>query len=409
MIGGSERAVELGRSNARRTPRDGLADNPAQARATTRPASALSSSPVEFVRLRANAVNWPRHDQIELLPVATCVYGVNGVILDYNTRAEDFWGRSPLRGDPHERYSGFLLLYRPQGGTSPRECSPAAHALARGERVRDFELTVESQNGSRYTLLVNVELLRDESEQIVGAIECFHDMSGWTQMTEALNETKAIETLQRFAGQIGHEYANLLATTASNLGMARRRSHAAEINRFIDAAIRSTEKGGLLTKRLAAYARKPAGALGAGWESPTALEQEFFADIRLDADRAPVTAAGPIAVLVEDDAGLRAVARDALSSLGFGVMDADGGQTALDMVRADSALNLAVVDVDVAPTSGLDFLHQARQLRPGMKALLMTGAVGLPADALEQDGNTVILRKPFGLDQLAAGLQQLLG
>jgi hypothetical protein len=53
---------------------------------------------------------------IELFPMAAyAVRAPDGVIVWFNSRASELWGRVPAAGDTDERFCGAYKLYRPDG------------------------------------------------------------------------------------------------------------------------------------------------------------------------------------------------------------------------------------------------------------------------------------------------------
>ena len=51
----------------------------------------------------------------EQLPFAVYVCDRDGLVLRYNRRAAELWGRSPKLGDPNERFCGSYRMFRPTG------------------------------------------------------------------------------------------------------------------------------------------------------------------------------------------------------------------------------------------------------------------------------------------------------
>jgi PAS domain S-box-containing protein len=114
---------------------------------------------------------------LDLLPTAVYVCDRDGAILGWNRRAVELWGRTPKLGDPSERFCGSHLLYRVDGGPLPHAACPMADALRTGIPVRNQEVVVERPDGERAVALVNIEVLRDSAGAIVGAINCFLDVT----------------------------------------------------------------------------------------------------------------------------------------------------------------------------------------------------------------------------------------
>lgn len=356
------------------------------------------------------AAVWSRA-QIEQMPMPAYVCDKRGVIVAYNDRVADLWGRAPVAGDVREVYCGFVNRFRRDGSAMPRDNAPVAHALMTGRRVGDFELTVERPDRSRRTVLVNVGLLRDEQGLISGAMGCLQDVTHWKQMAEAARQAELLEGMQHAVREIAHSYSNILAATGSHLNMARRRSTELQAAKFIDGAIRSMDRGLDYTRSLSAFARDPQVVPDPG-DLEGLLSRFAFSDA-LDRDDGsePSVARSPsekTVLLVDDDLSLRAVARDALSSLGFGVVDADGGEAALEIVRSGCPLRLMVVDIGMVPMNGVELLEHARAIRPDLQALMMTGHPDGPDDLTVGHYRAAVLRKPFGIDELAESLNRLI-
>lgn len=127
-------------------------------------------------------------------PSAVFVCDRAGIIQDYNRRAEQFWGRSPLRGDPRERYCGSLKLFLPDGTLLPHADSPIVGVLNTGVPVSNVDVLIERPDGSRIAVLVNFAALRNTQDEIIGAITSFNDITEHKQRENALRDSE-----QRFA------------------------------------------------------------------------------------------------------------------------------------------------------------------------------------------------------------------
>jgi PAS domain S-box-containing protein len=131
----------------------------------------------------------------DLLPVAvyTCE-APGGTITYFNNQAVHLWGRAPKIGDPTERYCGSFKLLAPDGAVLPHDQCPMAVALIQNQRFRNEEVLVERPDGSRITVLVNIDPIQDASGHVVAAINVFHDVTTLKQAEQALREQK--ENLQ---------------------------------------------------------------------------------------------------------------------------------------------------------------------------------------------------------------------
>ncbi len=119
----------------------------------------------------------------ELLPVGlyTCA-APGGVITYYNKAAARIWGCEPSTGPDGNRFCGSFRLFRPNGEFLPHDQCPMADAIRDGLEFRNEEVIVEQPGGSRCTILVNIDPLRETSGRIVGAVNVFVDI---TKLREA--------------------------------------------------------------------------------------------------------------------------------------------------------------------------------------------------------------------------------
>ena len=112
-----------------------------------------------------------------MLPAAVYVCDADGLIVRYNRRAADLWGRHPKLGDTSERFCGGHRLYWPDGQRLLHAESPMAEVLRGGLPLRNRELIVERPDGSRIVAVVNIEPIEDDAGLVVGAVNCFHDIT----------------------------------------------------------------------------------------------------------------------------------------------------------------------------------------------------------------------------------------
>ena len=122
----------------------------------------------------------------------------------------------------------------------------------------------------------------------------------------------------------------------------------------------------------------------------------------------PSTAAGGsgTVLLVEDEADLRALAAETLRERGYAVLEAEDGPTALRHLKGK--VDALVTDVGLpGGMNGRQIAEAARESRPDLPVLFMTGYAGKVLDGELAPGMAVI-GKPFALDALAVKVQTLL-
>jgi PAS domain S-box-containing protein len=153
----------------------------------------------------------------ESSPAAVYSIDAAGVIQDFNRCAAELWGRSPALGDTDERFCGSHKMFRPDGTFMPHDQCPMAQ-VASGEvlEVRNGEVTIERPDGSRITVIVNIRPLTGPRGEIVGAINCFYDITERSRMERLLqHQAEALADMNRrkdeFLAVLSHELRNPLA------------------------------------------------------------------------------------------------------------------------------------------------------------------------------------------------------
>lgn len=115
-------------------------------------------------------------------------------------------------------------------------------------------------------------------------------------------------------------------------------------------------------------------------------------------------------LVVEDQDGIRELARDFLESCGYTVLVAKDGGEALEIAeRHKGPINLLVTDVVMPKVSGRELARRLTILRPMVKTLYMSGYTEHATahhGILGQD--TVSLEKPFSLHMLAGKVREAL-
>src|SRR4051812_16065141 len=127
-------------------------------------------------------------DILELLPIATCVCDAAGRILQYNERAVELWGRPPEPGQTHDQFTAQCRFFGGEGQELPR--SKLAEVLSTGKSIRDEEVTVERTDGKHIVVLLNIDPLINPQGKLVGAINCFQDVTERRRMIDALDRSQ---------------------------------------------------------------------------------------------------------------------------------------------------------------------------------------------------------------------------
>lgn len=113
-------------------------------------------------------------------------------------------------------------------------------------------------------------------------------------------------------------------------------------------------------------------------------------------------------LVVEDDLAFRSMLNTFFQQLGYQLVCADNGQTAVNLFAQDpEAFDLVCVDRDLPGLDGISVAKQIRNTRPRQRLILLTGAA-LHPNAEGQALFSAILQKPVPLQHLAEVVRQLL-
>jgi PAS domain S-box-containing protein len=114
-------------------------------------------------------------------------------------------------------------------------------------------------------------------------------------------------------------------------------------------------------------------------------------------------------LLVDDHAEVRRTTRAVLEDLGHTVVEAANGAEAIKALKTrDCDYDLMLSDYAMPHVSGTEFLRTARELCPGVPALIITGYAEVDAISDRPPGVEVLL-KPFTTTRLEAALLQACG
>jgi PAS domain S-box-containing protein len=141
---------------------------------------------------------------LDMLPIATFICDAKGTILQYNRRAAEIWGRTPKPGATHQDFTADTNFFNLDG--TPAATSMVAEVLTSGTPVRDAERIVERADGTRLVVSVNIDPLRNAKGELVGAVNCFLDVTERKRTDAALEISRlhALEQEQRLAATYEH-------------------------------------------------------------------------------------------------------------------------------------------------------------------------------------------------------------
>ena len=117
------------------------------------------------------------------LPVAMYICDAEGRLVQFNRRACDIWGYKPDLSSDMLRYGAARRLFHTDGSLITSETSFMRDVLETGRSKRDVSLIMERADGSRVTILGNMDPVIDDDGKIVGAVNCFQDVTSLKEAT----------------------------------------------------------------------------------------------------------------------------------------------------------------------------------------------------------------------------------
>jgi CheY-like chemotaxis protein len=118
---------------------------------------------------------------------------------------------------------------------------------------------------------------------------------------------------------------------------------------------------------------------------------------------------GETVLVIEDEASVRELVIEVLNDLGYRALEAGDGPAGLKILQSLDRVDLLVTDVGLPGMNGRQVAEAARERRPDLKILFITGyaenaamANGFLAPGME------MVTKPFAIDALAARIRDMI-
>jgi two-component sensor histidine kinase/PAS domain-containing protein len=140
---------------------------------------------------------------LDALPIGVYACDADGHIIRVNRRAVELWGRAPRLRDKAQRFCGSFRVESLEGDFIPPEQTPMARAVLAGESFENVEAVVWNPDGKRWVARVNVAPLRDADNVMIGAINCFQDVTHEHDMRYVLELQQRTFDLAMTASKMG--------------------------------------------------------------------------------------------------------------------------------------------------------------------------------------------------------------
>jgi two-component system cell cycle sensor histidine kinase/response regulator CckA len=114
-------------------------------------------------------------------------------------------------------------------------------------------------------------------------------------------------------------------------------------------------------------------------------------------------------LLVEDQEALRAIGKQILEAYGYTVLVAGDGVAALEIAHAHpDPIRLVMTDIMMPKMGGIELAERLSTLHPELK-ILYTSGYNDSGSSIQKVAGSLYLQKPYGMEDLARTLRELLG
>jgi PAS domain S-box-containing protein len=136
--------------------------------------------------------DWDFGRVLAKLPVGAHACNAEGLIVYFNEKAVQLWGREPKLNDPADRFCGSLRLFSTGGAPLPHHECWMARALQHRRAYSGIEILIERPDGSRWLALAYATPFFDDRGELVGAVNILVDISNRRQSELARAHLAAI-------------------------------------------------------------------------------------------------------------------------------------------------------------------------------------------------------------------------
>ena len=133
-----------------------------------------------------------------------------------------------------------------------RERVRSAFAAAANEGS-EFEVEYRKLINGTHWVHVKGRVVRDTENRPVRMVGVAHDITQRKRAEERLREAQKLESIGFLAGGVAHDFNNLLTVIMGNASVAL---HEYPNHEHVEAILAASERAGILTKQLLAYAGK---------------------------------------------------------------------------------------------------------------------------------------------------------
>ncbi|MCO7125596.1 response regulator [Sporolactobacillus shoreicorticis] len=111
-------------------------------------------------------------------------------------------------------------------------------------------------------------------------------------------------------------------------------------------------------------------------------------------------------MVVDDQPGIRMLLQEVFKQTDYQIVTAANGEQALELLKKED-VRLVLLDMKIPKMNGLEILHKIKEIKPGIKVIIMTayGENAMVQEAL-QSGAVAHFTKPFDLHELISAVEK---
>jgi signal transduction histidine kinase/CheY-like chemotaxis protein len=184
----------------------------------------------------------------------------DGVIRQHNSLAVKLWGREPVCGVEH--YCGSVRLWLPDGSPLPHAESPIVSVLRTGISALNVEISIERPDGSRVPVLANFAALKNDEEELTGAIASFTDLTERKKLEQQSLRSQRMESIGTLAGGIAHNLNNSLGPIKMSIDLLKMQFPDSASRELLDIVDASAHRGAEMVRQILSFAGGVEGQRG---------------------------------------------------------------------------------------------------------------------------------------------------